>query len=220
MMESRIKRLATTLMDATTDKEPLVQEQIYEALCVLGEAEPEEILHSCDEYLRQHDKLAYPHRVIILKAMETVVRNNIDLLDKSTAKVVIFLASSEMTKSKGWAELLRAGREGWVEILFLVELWEAPLGVGLGVPGCPSVSLQLRLAVVEALGPMSYLMPSEKLEEQLPKLIPGILGLYKKHTEAFYISKSLSQILEASVNIGSRSLDVQLDALLGTLHPQ
>lgn len=39
------------------------------------------------------------------------------------------------------------------------------------------------------MGPMSYLMPSEKLEEQLPKLIPGILALYKKHAEAFYISK-------------------------------
>lgn len=33
-------------------------------------------------------------------------------------------------------------------------------------------------------------------------------------------AQSLCQILEASVNIGSRSLDVQLDALLGTLHPQ
>lgn len=44
-------------MDATTDKEPLVQEQIYNALCYLGESEPEEILHSCDEYLRQHDKV-------------------------------------------------------------------------------------------------------------------------------------------------------------------
>lgn len=49
--------LATTLMDATTDKDPLVQEQIYNALCYLGESEPEEILHSCDEYLRQHDKV-------------------------------------------------------------------------------------------------------------------------------------------------------------------
>ncbi|NXC73665.1 MROH1 protein, partial [Anhinga anhinga] len=76
-------------MDATTDKDPLVQEQIYNALCYLGESEPEEILNSCDEYLRQHDKLAYPHRVIILKAMETVVKNNIALLDKSTAKEVI-----------------------------------------------------------------------------------------------------------------------------------
>lgn len=66
-----------------------------------------------------------------------------------------------------------------------------------GGPVCPGpttplrrrLSPQLRLAVVEAMGPMSYLLPSEKLEEQLPKLIPGILALYKKHTEAFYISK-------------------------------
>ncbi|NXS63626.1 MROH1 protein, partial [Brachypteracias leptosomus] len=76
-------------MDATTDKDPLVQEQIHNALCYLGQSEPEEILNSCDEYLRQHDKLGYPHRVIILRAMETIVRNNISLLDKSTAKEVV-----------------------------------------------------------------------------------------------------------------------------------
>lgn len=44
-------------MDATTDKDPSVQEQIYNALCYLGEAEPEEILNCCDEYLRQHEKV-------------------------------------------------------------------------------------------------------------------------------------------------------------------
>ncbi|XP_035172579.1 maestro heat-like repeat-containing protein family member 1 isoform X4 [Oxyura jamaicensis] len=316
MMESRIKRLATTLMDATTDKDPLVQEQIYNALCYLGESEPEEILHSCDEYLRQHDKLAYPHRVIILKAMETVVKNNIASLDKSTAKVVIFLASNEMTKSKevirDWQqaassvlvavgqrfinkvmeEVLTKFQPGILPHYFIVQTFanlsvsnvfgmvpflNSILGTMLPMLGMAkqdhmksvfcyalqhfSESIQeylanldkapdptvrkdtfsneifsayevlfnswlqhreakLRLAVVEAVGPMSYLMPSEKLEEQLPKLIPGILALYKKHAEAFYISKSLCQILEASVNIGSRSLDVQLDALLGTLHPQ
>lgn len=42
---------------------------------------------------------------------------------------------------------------------------------------------------MEALGPMSHLMPSEKLEEQLPRLIPGILALYRKPAEAYYISK-------------------------------
>lgn len=49
--------LATTLMDATTDKDPLVHEQIFSALCYLGGAEPEEILNVCEEYLRQHDKV-------------------------------------------------------------------------------------------------------------------------------------------------------------------
>ncbi|KAM6349421.1 maestro heat-like repeat-containing protein family member 1 isoform 2-T2 [Podargus strigoides] len=316
MTESRIKRLATTLMNATTDKDPLVQEQIYNALCYLGESEPEEILNCCDEYLRQHDKLAYPHRVIILKAMETVVKNNIALLDKSTAKVVIFLASNEMTKSKevirDWQqaasdvlvavgqrfinkvmeEVLTKFQPGILPHYFVMQTFanlsvsnvfgmvpflNSILGTMLPMLGMAkqdhmksvfcyalqhfSESIQeylanldkapdptvrkdtfsneifsayevlfnswlqhreakLRLAVVEAVGPMSYLMPGEKLEEQLPKLVPGILALYKKHTEAFYISKSLCQILEASVNIGSRSLDVQLDSLLGTLHPQ
>ncbi|XP_062490639.1 maestro heat-like repeat-containing protein family member 1 isoform X2 [Pezoporus occidentalis] len=316
MMESRIRRLATTLMDATTDKAPQVQEQIYSALCSLGAAEPEELLHCCDEYLRQHDKLAYPHRVIILKAMETVVKNSIALLDKSTAKVVIFLASSEMTKSKDvvrdWQqaassvlvavgqrfinkvmeEVLTKFQPGILPHYFVLQTF-ADLSVsnvfGM-VPFLNSIlgtmlpmlamakqdhmkavfcyalqhfseSIQeylanldkapdptvrkdtfsnelfsayevlfsswlqhreakLRLAVVEALGPMSHLLPAERLEEQLPKLIPGILALYRKHPEAFSISKSLCQILEASVNIGSRSLDVQLDPLLGTLHPQ
>lgn len=52
-----------------------------------------------------------------------------------------------------------------------------------------AVFFQLRLAVVAALGPMSHLLPSEKLEEQLPKLLPAVLGLYKKHAETFLISK-------------------------------
>lgn len=167
-------------MDATADKDPVVQEQIFSALCSLGRAEPEEVLNACEEYLRQHEKvghpsaavsvktvrvgkrisawmgrrgdsgrlfwkagsfgeegaqlagdalaapehrcraqvgaaphlcpsslphslfsqLAHPYRVILLKAMEAVVKSSLAQLDKSTAKIVIFLASSEMTKSK------------------------------------------------------------------------------------------------------------------------
>lgn len=36
---------------------------------------------------------------------------------------------------------------------------------------------------------MSHLLPGEKLEEQLPKLLPGVLALYKKHAETFHVSK-------------------------------
>ncbi|KAH0617331.1 hypothetical protein JD844_015380 [Phrynosoma platyrhinos] len=365
-------------MDATTDKDPMVHEQIFSALCYLGGQEPEEILNACEEYLRQHDKLAYPHRIIILRAMEAVVRSSLAQLDKSTAKIVIFLASNEMTKSKDvifeWQQaasnvLVAVGRRfinkvmeevltkfqpGVLPHYFIVQTF-ANLSVanepalstkvfveGLGsnflylflpyphyhsfsllcsvfgmVPflnsilgtmlpmlamakqdnmksvfcygkgianrhGIVSVALQyfsesiqeylanldkapdptvrrdtfsseifsayevlfnswlqsreakvglsfrkgaggpwrLRLAVVEALGPMSHLMPSEKLEEQLPRLIPGILALYRKPAEAYYVSKSLCQILEASVNIGSRTLDTQLDTLLNALQLQ
>ncbi|KAJ7428751.1 hypothetical protein WISP_00823 [Willisornis vidua] len=56
--------------------------------------------------------MAYPHRVIILRAVESVVRHNLDTLDKGTAKVVISLASHEMTKSKGLEQLQRDHRDG------------------------------------------------------------------------------------------------------------
>ncbi|KAL8181435.1 UNVERIFIED_CONTAM: Maestro heat-like repeat-containing protein member 1, partial [Gekko kuhli] len=308
--------LAVTLMDATTDKDPLVHEQIFSALCYLGEAEPEEVLNACEEYLRQHDKLAYPHRVIILRAMEAVVRGSLSRMDQSTAKIVIFLASNEMTKSKDvvpeWQQaasnvLVAVGRRfinkvmeevltkfqpgvlphyfvvrtfaslSVANVFGMVPFLTSILGTMLPMLGMArqdamrvvfcfalqnfSESIQeylanldqapdptvrrdtfsqevfsayevlfsswlhsreakLRLAVVEALGPMSHLLPSEKLEEQLPRLVPGMLGLYKRPAEAYYVSKSLCQILEASVNIGSRTLDTQLDALLNALQLQ
>ncbi|KAI2655146.1 Maestro heat-like repeat-containing protein family member 1 [Labeo rohita] len=75
---------------------------------------------------------------------------------------------------------------------------------------------KLRLTVAEALGSMSHLMAHDKLEEQLPKLLPTILGLYKKNSEHYIISK----VLEASVNMGSRVLETQIDGLLVALHQQ
>ncbi|XP_016120992.1 maestro heat-like repeat-containing protein family member 1, partial [Sinocyclocheilus grahami] len=79
---------------------------------------------------------------------------------------------------------------------------------------------KLRLTVAEALGSMSHLMAHDKLEEQLPKLLPTILGLYKKNSEHYIITKSLCQVLEASVNMGSRVLETQIDGLLLALHQQ
>lgn len=43
--------------------------------------------------------------------------------------------------------------------------------------------------MAEAVGSMCHLMPSDKLEEQLPRIIPAIMSLYKKNTEHYIISK-------------------------------
>ncbi|KAM9852658.1 maestro heat-like repeat-containing protein family member 1 [Aulostomus maculatus] len=79
---------------------------------------------------------------------------------------------------------------------------------------------KLRLTVAEAVGSMCHLMASDKLEEQIPKLIPAMLSLYKKNSEHYVISKSLCQVLDASLNMGSRVLETQLDSLLFALHHQ
>ncbi|XP_007954301.1 maestro heat-like repeat-containing protein family member 1 [Orycteropus afer afer] len=316
MAESYMRKLCTTLMDAITDKDVQVQEQICSALCALGETQPKETLSACEDYLRQHEKLAHPYRAMILKATEAIVRSHINELDKDTARAVILLASSEMTKAKDlvpdWQqaassvlvavgtrlisavmeELLSHFQPGLLPHYFVVQTFAslAASNVFGTVPFLPSIlstmlpmlvmakqdvmrvafcaalrhfsestleylasldqapdptvrkdtfsseifsahdilfnhwlqsrEAKLRLAVVEALGPMSHLLPNEKLEEQLPRLIPGVLALYRKHAETFHVSKSLGQILEAAVNVGSRTLEVQLDALLGALHAQ
>ncbi|KAM4865340.1 maestro heat-like repeat-containing protein family member 1 [Thomomys bottae] len=316
MTESYVKKLSFTLLEAITDKAPVVQEQVCSALCSIGEAQPEEMLHACETYLRQHEKLAHPYRAMVLRAMETVLSSHVPKLDRDTASMVILLASSEMTKTKelgcDWQqaasnvlvavgkqfvnqvmeELLRRFQPGVLPHCSVLQTL-ASLSVsnvfGM-VPFLPSIlstmlpmlsmakqdamkvvfccalqhfsestleylanldkapdptvrkdafatdifsaydilfhhwlqtrDAKLRLAVVAALGPMSHLLPSEKLEEQLPKLLPGVLSLYKKHAETFQVSKSLGQILEAAVNVGSRTLEVQLDALLAALHVQ
>nr|XP_028708948.1 maestro heat-like repeat-containing protein family member 1 isoform X7 [Macaca mulatta] len=316
MTESSIKKLASTLLDAITDKDPVVQEQVCSALCSLGEVRPVETLRTCEEYLRQHDKLAHPYRAAVLRAMERVLSSRASELDKDTASTIILLASSEMTKTKDlvwdWQQaasgvLVAVGRQFISKVMeellrklhpgtlphcaVLHTLASLSVANAFGVvPFLPSVlssllpvlgmakqdtvrvafcsalqrfsegaleylanldrapdptvrkdafatdifsaydvlfhqwlqsrEAKLRLAVVEALGPMSHLLPSERLEEQLPKLLPGILALYKKHSETFYLSKSLGQILEAAVSVGSRTLETQLDALLAALHSQ
>ncbi|XP_037022375.2 maestro heat-like repeat-containing protein family member 1 isoform X2 [Artibeus jamaicensis] len=308
--------LSTILLDAVTDKDPLVQEQVCSALCALGESQPEGTLSACEEHLRQHEKLAHPYRTMILRAMETVVSNHISELDKDVARAAVILASNEMTKVKDvvsdWQQaasgvLVAVGKRfvgmvmeellskvqpgtlphcfvvqtlatlsvsnvfGMVPFLttvlstmlpmlslakhdsmravfccalqrfsestleYLANLDQAPdptvrkdafasdIGSAydtLFYQWLQSREAKLRLAVVEALGPMSPLLPSEKLEEQLPKLLPGVLALYKKHAETSLVSKSLGQILEAAVSVGSRTLEVQLDALLAALHAQ
>uniref|UniRef100_A0A8C7KAZ5 Maestro heat like repeat family member 1 n=1 Tax=Oncorhynchus kisutch TaxID=8019 RepID=A0A8C7KAZ5_ONCKI len=58
---------------------------------------------------------------------------------------------------------------------------------------------KLRLTVAEAVGSMSHLMAHDKLEEQLPKLIPTILSLYKKNTEHYVISKVGRPLMTAAL---------------------
>ncbi|XP_057353603.1 maestro heat-like repeat-containing protein family member 1 isoform X1 [Manis pentadactyla] len=316
MTESYVQRLSAILLDAVSDKDPLVQEQVCGALCALGESQPEEALRACEQYMRQQEKLARPHRMAILRAMEKVVSGHTGELDKAVAGAAVLLASREMTKAKelvcDWQQaasnvLVTVGKQhiglvmeevlskfqpgalphhfvvqtladlavanvfGTVPFLtsilstmlpmlgaakhdttrvvlcyalqrfsesileYLANLDQAPDPTvrkdtfAADISGAYDVlshhwlqsrEAKLRLAVVEALGTMSHLLPGEKLEEQLPRLLPGVLALYKKHAETFHVSKSLSQILDAAMSMGSRTLEVQLDSLLAALHSQ
>ncbi|RMX49356.1 hypothetical protein pdam_00014787 [Pocillopora damicornis] len=76
----------------------------------------------------------------------------------------------------------------------------------------------IRLAVVDAIGHMTLIMAKDKLEEQLPKLLPGITALYKKHTEHYLITQGLCMVLKASCKDGGEILLPLVENLLGGLH--
>ncbi|XP_052816666.1 maestro heat-like repeat-containing protein family member 1 isoform X2 [Mya arenaria] len=83
-----------------------------------------------------------------------------------------------------------------------------------------SKETKLRLAIVEALGHMCHLMARDKLEEQLPRILAGILGLYKKHQEPFHITQGLCSVLDAVCEGGSTILEPHLEHVLNDLFRQ
>ncbi|XP_072423817.1 maestro heat-like repeat-containing protein family member 1 [Chiloscyllium punctatum] len=307
---------SVALIDAAFDKDECVRKEISQALRELGRSHPRLVLLACHSYLSKHSKLLQGHRVIILHTMEAIIKETISQLDQSLAKMIISLASDEMTRMKDivpeWQEaasqllvalgcrfinevmeeILQKFQPGVLPHYFVVQtlgnlatanvygmvpFLTAILGTMLPMLGMakhdsmksvftialgrfsesileylanldkapdPTVrkdafsseiytsyeilfnvwlqhkEAKLRASVVDAVGHMSYLLPPDKLEEQLPKLIPGILSLYKKHSEHFHITQSLCHVLDAAVEMGSRVLETQIDNLLSILHPQ
>ncbi|XP_074539484.1 maestro heat-like repeat-containing protein family member 1 isoform X1 [Halichoeres trimaculatus] len=316
MDETDIEQVTLALLDAATDKDSEVQEQVRKSMLTLGKQQPDRVLAMCQDYLLKHPKLAVSHRVVILQTIELIVGCRIEEISYTRIKSIISLASEEMTRSKDvipdWQqaasnilvavgnkhindimeEILSKFQPGLIPHFFVVQtlanlsdsnvygmvpFLNAILGTMLPMLGMakqdnmkwvfssalchfsdsileylanldkapdPTVrkdtfsseiyaaydilfsnwlqsrESKLRLTVAEAVGSMCHLMASDKLEEQIPKLIPAILSLYKKNNEHYVISKSLCQVLDASLNMGSRVLETQLDNLLFTLHQQ
>uniref|UniRef100_H2RSI7 Maestro heat-like repeat family member 1 n=1 Tax=Takifugu rubripes TaxID=31033 RepID=H2RSI7_TAKRU len=303
-------RVTLALLDAATDKDFKVQEQVRKSVLTLGKQQPDRVLAICQDYLLKHPKLSVAHRVVILQTIELIVGSRIEQISYPRIKSIISLASDEMTRSKevipDWQqaasnilvavgkkhindimeEILSKFQPGLLPHFFVVKtlaslsdsnvygmvpFLNAILGTMLPMLNmakqdnmkwvfssalchfsesileylanldkapdptvrkdtfsseiCASFDIlfnswlqsresKLRLTVAEAVGSMCHLMAGEKLEEQIPKLIPAILSLYKKNNEHYIISKSLCQVLDASLSMGSRVLETQLDSLL------
>ncbi|XP_004568167.3 maestro heat-like repeat-containing protein family member 1 isoform X1 [Maylandia zebra] len=316
MDETDVEQVTLALLDAATDKDSEVQEQVRKSILTLGKQQPDRVLAMCQDYLLKHPKLVVSHRVVILRTIELIVSCRIEEISPSRIKSIISLASDEMTRSKevipDWQqaasnilvavgnkhindimeEILSKFQPGVLPHFFVVQtlanlsdsnvygmvpFLNAILGTMLpmlsmakqdnikwvfssalshfsdsileylaNLDKAPDPSVRkdtfssdiyaafeilfnnwlqsrepkLRLTVAEAVGSMCHLMASDKLEEQIPRLVPAILSLYKKNNEHYIISKSLCQVLDASVNMGSRVLEAQLEALLFALHQQ
>ncbi|XP_062903383.1 maestro heat-like repeat-containing protein family member 1 [Mobula hypostoma] len=75
-------------------------------------------------------------------------------------------------------------------------------------------------AVVETLGQITHLIPFDKLENELPRLIPTILALYRGASSDFCITEGLYGVLHTAIERNSEELALQIDSLLISLHRQ
>lgn len=85
-----------------------------------------------------------------------------------------------------------------------------------------SSELKVRLSVVEALGQMVGLISRSQLKGSLPRLLPAILGLYKARENAFLVTCSLHNLLDACLmsDSGPPLLDFEdLTSVVNTLLP-
>ncbi|XP_043542330.1 maestro heat-like repeat-containing protein family member 1 [Chiloscyllium plagiosum] len=80
--------------------------------------------------------------------------------------------------------------------------------------------VKLRSAIVVALGHMVHLLPPERMDEELPRLLVGVMGLYKKRCEPCHVTQCLRNILEAAIEVTSHVPETQMDSLLPQLHHQ
>ncbi|XP_059832342.1 maestro heat-like repeat-containing protein family member 1 [Hypanus sabinus] len=79
---------------------------------------------------------------------------------------------------------------------------------------------RFNIPTVEALGYVSNLLPKDKIQEELPKLILGILSLYEKQVGHFSITVCLCQLLEIATKMRHPRLKPLMDNLLNSLHHQ
>ena len=76
---------------------------------------------------------------------------------------------------------------------------------------------KLRLAIMDALGHMAALLATETLQDQSARLFNGILGLYRKNQEHYYITQCLGYVISAAQD-KDIPLEVHLEVLLNTLY--
>nr|ATB19898.1 putative SGR6 [Cupressus duclouxiana] len=85
-----------------------------------------------------------------------------------------------------------------------------------------SRELKVRLSTIEALGNMVGLITRAQIKAALPRFLPAILGLYKKVENAFIVTCSLHNLLDASLmsDSGPPLLDFEeLIVVVNTLLP-
>lgn len=79
---------------------------------------------------------------------------------------------------------------------------------------------KVRAESAVTIGYMAQLLSKTKLEEQLPKLLPSLVSLYRKQHDCFPVGKGLCLVLEAATEYKCLALEQHLDVLCNALFVQ
>ncbi|PSN35449.1 hypothetical protein C0J52_06619 [Blattella germanica] len=71
--------------------------------------------------------------------------------------------------------------------------------------------------VLQAVGPLFSLLPVEKSVEDVPRLIPALLNLYRRGVDPYPITQCLSTVLHVSLSQNKSSMEPLIDNLQNTM---
>ncbi|XP_033117617.1 maestro heat-like repeat-containing protein family member 1 isoform X2 [Anneissia japonica] len=233
-LASELVQLAAEEMTATKEVEPQWQTAASGVLVALGKKYCNEVM---EEVLKRFQPGALPHFFIVQTMANLATANPFSFVPFLTAVLGTMLPMLGLAKHDNMR---------WVFSCALARFSESILHYVANIENAPDQTVRkelyssqiysaynivynvwlqskepkLRLMIVEALGYMSNILAEDILEEQLPRLLPGILNLYKKHPEPYHITQGFCMVLDAAVQGGNLMLEPQVDSIVNTLHPQ
>jgi hypothetical protein len=77
----------------------------------------------------------------------------------------------------------------------------------------PNIVGQVCETVLQAIGLMFPLLPSEKVTEQVPRLVPVLLGLYRRSVDPYPVTQCLSAVLDVALSHNKSTVEPLLDNL-------
>eukprot|EP01132_Coremiostelium_polycephalum_P004092 gene4092-5120_t len=79
---------------------------------------------------------------------------------------------------------------------------------------------KVRLVTIQSIGSICAILSVEQLESQIPKIVSGVLSMFRKEKDVLPIVQSLCNILDVCVKNGIKlPLDPLLNQIMTTLHP-
>lgn len=224
----------TTIEEMTRTKEVTTDSVLCRIVIALGRQHP---LETMELIQAKFQPGSLPHPLVLETLAGLALANPFGIMPflKALLGTMLPMLSGARTEQLKWAMVFALGRFSEAIVEYLSNIEKAPdPSVQKASFATEIISafdfllanwLQAREAKVRAesavtLGYMAQLLSKSKLEEQLPKLLPSLIALYRKQHDCFPVSKGLCLVLEAATEYKCLVLEQHVDVLNNSLFLQ